>query len=231
MLEFTGRPSAFASTMSHKPLKLPFTIEMWLIRPPLLNSRRGLLLALVDRNADEGLANIDGPFLLYETGFPKLGMQYKYKTKSQKVLVGGHDDAYRYAVPTGEWVHLAITVEPSQAKPGHCLHKFYINGETERLRGVGDGTGYGEVLDYPGLMSSVNQGLKPNHCDPSAALEGWGDLRFQLRVGSRFLGAINEVLIWDRVLAATDIRRSLHQYRDLITTQVCVCDWRGCIKQ
>jgi len=216
-LEFTGRPSAFAGTVRHKPLKLPFTIEMWLIRPPLLHSRRGLLLALVDRNADDSLANIDGPFLLYETGFPKLGMQYLYNGKSQKVLAGGHDDAYRYQVPSGEWVHLAITVEPSQ-KAGHCLHTFYINGETGRLRGIGDGTGYGEVLDYPGLMSSVNQGLKPNYCDPTAALQGWGDGRFELRVGPRFLGAINDVLIWDRAVSATELRRSLHQYRPLVST-------------
>jgi len=218
-LEFTGRPSAFAGTVRHKPLKLPFTIEMWLIRPPLLHSRRGLLLALVDRNADDSLANIDGPFLLYETGFPKLGMQYLYNGKSQKVLAGGHDDAYRYQVPSGEWVHLAITVEPSQ-KAGHCLHTFYINGETGRLRGIGDGTGYGEVLDYPGLMSSVNQGLKPNYCDPTAALQGWGDGRFELRVGPRFLGAINDVLIWDRAVSATELRRSLHQYRPLGSTLV-----------
>lgn len=210
MLEFTGRSSAFAYTTQHKPLRLPFTIEMWMIRPPLLRSNRGLLLALIDSSAADSLAAFDGPFLLYETGFPKLGMQYRFQGKSeaQTVMAGGHDDAGRYTVPSGEWVHFAVTVEPSPSTLGKCLHRFMINGETGPLRGVGSRDGHGEVLDYPGVNSNFI-GDKPNHCDRSAALQGWGNPAFKLRVGSKFLGAINELRVWSRALTPSDVRRSM----------------------
>jgi hypothetical protein len=208
MLEFTGRPSAFAATTQHKALRLPFTIEMWMIRPLLLRSNRGLLLALVDSQADATLASIDGPFLLHETGFPRLGLQYRYQGQQNKVMAGGHDDVDRYTVPGGEWVHMAVTVEPSST-PGKCLHRFMINGETGRVRGVGDRTGFGEVLDYPGPMPQVQLGDKPNYCSPSAALEGWGDPRYSLRIGAKFLGAVNDVRIFTRALSQAEIRASM----------------------
>lgn len=208
MLEFTGRPSAFAYTNAHKPLRLPFTVEMWIIRPALLRTNRGLLLALVDSGANSTLASVDGPFLLHETGFPRLGLQYRYQGQAQKVMAGGHDQLERYTVPGGEWVHLAVSVEAS-ATAGKCLHRFMINGETGRLRGVGDRTGFGEVLDYPGPMAQINQGDKPNYCSPAAALEGWGDARYNLRIGAKFLGALNDVRIHSRALSQAEIRASM----------------------
>lgn len=208
MVEFTGRPSAFAFTNAHKPLRLPFTIEMWIIRPALLRSNRGLLLALVDGGANSTAASIDGPFLLHETGFPRLGLQYRYQGQTQKVVAGGHDAFERYTVPGGEWVHLAVTVEASTT-PNKCLHRFMVNGETGRVRGVGDRTGFGEVLDYPGPMAQINLGDKPNYCAPAAALEGWGDARFNLRLGAKFLGALNDVRVHSRALTQTEIRAQM----------------------
>ncbi len=208
MLEFTGRPSAFAYTNQHRPLLAPFTIEMWVIRPALLRSTSGLLLSLVDASANATIASVDGPFLLYETGFPRLGLQYKYAGKAQKVLAGGHDLADRYTVPGGEWVHFAVTVEASTTS-GKCMHRFMVNGETGPLRGVGDRTGYGEVLDYPGPMSQINLGDKPNYCVPNGALEGWGDSRYNLRIGAKLLGAVNDVKIFSRALSQNEIRTSM----------------------
>jgi len=218
-MEYTGRPDSFVYTDNHPAISGPFTIEMWMIRPPLLHSQQGLLLSLVDKGLDPGVSNIDGPFLLYETGFPEFGMQYQYAGQSNKVEVGGWNAPFKYRVPTNEWVHFAVAVRPSTSISGHCEHRFTINGLEDGADGelfqVGSRDGASETIHYPGLEEELGTGYKPNYCTPGGALQGWGSSSFRLRFGAKFLGAMNDVMIHNSYVDLPTLQTQMNMYRDL----------------
>ena len=214
---------------------------MWVYRPTFLHSQSGLLAAIVDDNKPDGDLDIDGPFLLYESGKPFRGLQFETRNNQagQKVRAGGHGNYEDgYVVPVGEWVHKTVIVKHIRdngaghtyygaGKPeggegtiydpgaGWCEITVAINGVTGSTGEVGTyDDGKGEVFDYPTIRPDYDDGLFPNYCGYNSKLRGWGESAYQLRIGPKFLGQINDFFVWSRAVTLNEVQQTMNVLYD-----------------
>ncbi len=167
-VEFSGSPYSYA-TLPHEqmPLANSWHMEMWVRRDAVIQSRTGVLLALVapGYQPTTALSTATSDFLLFETGGTGYGLRIEYAD-------GGAPHVFEnYATPVDEWFHLSFGISKTGAQ---CELSFYLNGVN--------------------LADGHPQALAP--CGATGALRSFGSAAMQLRAGMAFGGEINDLLVW-----------------------------------